>query len=100
MGTHDCLFPRHDGFAPVEADDAGWIILPGRRVAKRSPTNGGFGPMSGQSLRRERTQEREPASSLITLSNPVCQSGSVTPNASRSFVVSSTENAGRIALVG
>jgi hypothetical protein len=56
MGAHDLSFPRHDGFAPVEADDAGWIILPGRRVAKRPPTNGVFGPMSGRRLSPSRQQ--------------------------------------------
>jgi hypothetical protein len=39
-------------FAPVEADDAGWIILPGPPVAKRAPTNGTVGPMSGGRIPR------------------------------------------------
>ncbi|MBU6417779.1 MAG: hypothetical protein KJS83_11495, partial [Xanthomonadaceae bacterium] len=52
--THDSLFPRHDGLAPVEADDAGWIILPSRLLAKRPATNGMFGPMSGDSATESR----------------------------------------------
>jgi len=47
MATHDCGFPQHDGFAPVEADDAAWIIIRARAVAKRAATNGTVGPMSG-----------------------------------------------------
>ena len=45
-------------------------------------------------------QERVSASSRITPSSPVRQSGNVMPNASRNLVVSSTENAGRFALIG
>jgi len=47
MATHGFGFPRHDGFAPVEADDARRIIIACRPVAKHAATNGAFGPMSG-----------------------------------------------------
>lgn len=57
--------------------------------------------VSGKYRRGGRLFDYHPGiNSAITPSSAACQSGRSTPNASRSFVASSTEYAGRFALVG
>jgi hypothetical protein len=65
MATHDLLIPQHDGLAPVEADDAAWIIIRVRPVAKRAATNGMFGPTSGGIAPRASALPRSPSRTLV-----------------------------------